>query len=399
MAHYLTGEGMNPLRDDLKPMRFHVVALPHTLTSKIYSPCAYSQKTYNFCKMMMSLGHEVYHYGGEGSEPPCTEHITTMTAADREKWWGKNDWKKDFFAIEWDPHIDYWQTANMAAMRQIQTRIQPTDFICLIGGNCQKQIADAFPKHMSVEYGIGYQGVFSKYKVFESYAWMHYVYGLMKQGDGANYDCVIPNYFDPADFPLTEQKHDYFLYIGRLISRKGVDLAVETTKRLGKTLILAGQGVISKEPGRIVAAELSILGSHVEHVGVVDIKQRGLLMGRAQAVFVPTTYIGPFEGVSVEALFCGTPVITSDWGCFAEQNIDGDTGFRVRSLGEAMWAATNLTRLWTPTQLRRYAESRFSIEQVRYRYEEYFRSLLTLWKDGWYTEAYDPIKRYAGGFR
>jgi len=64
-----------------------------------------------------------------------------------------------------------------------------------------------------------------------------------------------------------------------------------------------------------------------------------------------------------------------------------------------MWAATNLTRLWTPVQLRRYAESKFSIEQVRYRYEEYFRSLLTLWKDGWYTEAYDPIKRYAGGFR
>jgi hypothetical protein len=40
-----------------------------------------------------------------------------------------------------------------------------------------KPIADGFYKyHISVEFGVGYSGVFSNYKVFESYAWMHAVY-------------------------------------------------------------------------------------------------------------------------------------------------------------------------------------------------------------------------------
>src|ERR1700733_2525745 len=60
--------------------RFHVATLPHTKTTKEYLPCAYTQKVLNFCKMMKSLGHDVYHYGAEGSEADCTEHITTITA-------------------------------------------------------------------------------------------------------------------------------------------------------------------------------------------------------------------------------------------------------------------------------------------------------------------------------
>lgn len=380
-------------------MRFHVVALPHTQTTKEYSACAYTQKVLNFCKMMTSLGHEVYHYGGEGSTPEAVEHITTVTHADREKWWGSNNWRKDFFAIDWDERLPYWVGANQATIREIKRRLQPRDFICLIGGNCQRSIANAFPHHMAVEFGIGYQGVFSKYRVFESYAWMHYVYGLLNQKDGASYDAVIPNYFDPADFPLIERKEDYFVFVGRLVSRKGIELAVETTRRLGAKLIIAGQGVVSKEPGRIVARECVIEGKHVEHVGVLGVKERGLLMGNARALFAPTTYIGPFEGVSIEALFCGTPTITTDWGCFAENNLDGRTGFRIRTLGEALYACKSLSSLDSPAALRRYAIDRFSIDVVRYRYQEYFDQLLSLWGKGWYTETYDPTKRRLGGFR
>jgi glycosyltransferase involved in cell wall biosynthesis len=251
---------------------------------------------------------------------------------------------------------------------------------------------------MSVEFGIGYHGVFSKYRVFESYAWMHHIYGELHQGDGNSYDAVIPNYFDPADFPLCTQKEDYYLYVGRLVLRKGLETAVETTRRLGVKLKVAGQGVIRQEPGKIVTREFTLQGDHIEYVGTVDVQQRGLLMGRAKALFAPTLYIGPFEGVSVEALFCGTPVITTDWGCFAENNIDGTTGYRVRTLGESMWAAKHLDSLASPSALRDYAIHRFSLYVLRYRYEEYFNQLLNLWGKGWYSEDYAPIKRNLGGF-
>lgn len=40
---------------------------------------------------------------------------------------------------------------------------------------------------------------------------------------------------------MAQKKKNYFLYIGRLIPRKGVDIAVEATKAAGVKLKIAGQ--------------------------------------------------------------------------------------------------------------------------------------------------------------
>ena len=361
-------------------MRFHVINLPHTQTTKEFLPCAYTQKVVNFCRMMKSLGHIVYLYGSEQNEAPCDEFITCITKDEQKS----NNWKKEFFAIEWNPNVSYWKIMNDNTIIEIGRRIERTDFICIIGGNCQKPISDAFPNHSSVEYGIGYEGVYSKYRVFESYAWMHYVYGLTKQMNGNYYDTVIPNYFDPADFPLGDKKQDYFLFIGRMISRKGAHIAAQVCKELGVKLILAGQGVREQKDGKIVADDMIIEGD-VEHVGVVGVKERGELMSKARAVFVPTQYIGPFEGVHAEAMMCGTPVITTDWGVFSETVYDGLNGFRTRTMGEMIEAAKLCDKL-NYKEIRDYAIGRFSLNVVRHQYDTYFQRLLQLWGDGWYSK-------------
>ena len=45
-------------------MRFHVVSLPHTNTTKDFANCAYTEKVRRFCNMMKGLGHTVYLYAG-----------------------------------------------------------------------------------------------------------------------------------------------------------------------------------------------------------------------------------------------------------------------------------------------------------------------------------------------
>ncbi len=80
-------------------MRFHVVNLPHTQTTKEFLPCAYTQKVRNFCRMMMSLGHEVFLYGSEENDAPCTEFITCIRKDEQRP----NDWRKDFFSVELGP--------------------------------------------------------------------------------------------------------------------------------------------------------------------------------------------------------------------------------------------------------------------------------------------------------
>jgi hypothetical protein len=59
-------------------MRFHVVSLPHTQTTKEFVHCAYTTKVVRFCNMMTSLGHEVFLYSSDDNDAHVTEHISVI---------------------------------------------------------------------------------------------------------------------------------------------------------------------------------------------------------------------------------------------------------------------------------------------------------------------------------
>jgi glycosyltransferase involved in cell wall biosynthesis len=351
-------------------MIFHVAALPHTNSTTEYISCAYTAKVINFCRMMKDRGHTVYLYGGEQNEAPCDRHIVCVNEEDRAAHVGD----KHFTSASFDYNLPFWRNFNDKVVAGIkENRHDRTDFVCVIAGYAQKQIADALPDMMTVEFGVGYGGSFSPYRVFESYAWMHTCYGAARGGDphgidGNWWDTVIPGYLDPAQFPFSDEKDDYYLFIGRLIDRKGYRIAADVCFDLGKKLIVAGQG----EPP---------LGC--EYVGVVGPEERGRLMSRAKAVFVPTIYIEPFGNVNTEAQACGTPVITTDWGAFTETVVDGVTGFRCRTFGEFKRAAIEVEKL-DPYTIRERAITQYSLVTIGKKYEDYFRRLSHLWDKGWY---------------
>lgn len=372
----------------MKKMTFHVVSLPHTQTTLEYNACAYTEKVRKFCNMMKSLGHTVYLYASEENEAACDELITIAPKSDQQKWFGDYDHKSKFFNITWDATDTHWVMSNRRAIAEIKKRASKKDFVCLIGGTCQEEIAKGLPDMISVEFGIGYQGTFSQYRVFESYAWMHYVYGKQQSG-GKFYDAVIPNYWEVEEFPMAHSldRKDYFLFVGRMIKNKGPEIAVEVTEALGAELLLAGQGVNKQFTNKdgmnnIFADEVRLEGMKIKHIGHLNSEQRGKLMSEAKAVFIPTTYVEPFGGVNVEAQLCGTPVITTDWGAFTETVIDHVTGYRVRTLGEAIWAAKNVDKL-DREQIRRIAQANYGTERVKYLYQAYFEQLNTLWDEGW----------------
>jgi len=350
-------------------MRFHLVSLPHTHTTDDYSACAFTEKVRKFAIMMTRLGHEVFLYAGAQNDAPCTEHITCISEDDRRKAVGASH----YCMASFDARLPHWRTFNGNAIREIGKRIQQQDFICVIGGTSHQPIAMAFPNHMTVEFGIGYPGTFAKYRVFESYAWMHTVYGAQAgnpaAADGVWFDDVIPGYFEVERFPFSAEKDDYYFFIGRLIERKGYSIAVETCKRLGARLLIAGQGTPPE---------------YGEYLGVIGPEERGRIMSRARAVFVPTTYIEPFGNVAVEAQGCGTPVISTDWGAMTETVEHGKTGFRCRMLSEFVEAATKVDQL-DYAYIRERAQRLYSLETIAERYDRYFRRLLTLWDRGWYA--------------
>lgn len=353
---------------------FHVLSLPHTQLDDSYVSCAYTMKALKLAKMLDSLGHLVYLYGSEDFDIEGTgiEPVTCISKTRQKQIFGENDHRKNFYKIDWEPGSLHWTEFNSNAIDEISKRIKEKDFILTFAGVCQKQVADAFPNHMTVEAGIGYTGTFSPYRVFESYAHMHYVHGDQRDDNVKFYDTVIPNYYDRAEFPFSEDKEDYYLFVGRLIDRKGYRIAQDVCQKLGKRLVLAGQGQF---------------GGYGEYVGTIDAKQRGELMSKALGLFVPTTYLGPFEGVHAEALLCGTPVITTNAGVFTETVTNGVDGYRCDTFGDFVKAAIEVEK-WGPTKreaILHRAQGRFSMEVVAPMYDKYFDRLLDLYADGWYT--------------
>ena len=355
-------------------MRFHLVSLPHTQVTKEYFHCAYTEKVYGFANMMMSLGHEVFLYGsGPGTDAKVTEFISCLPEQDRLEAVGD----KHYTSASFDNTLPHWQIFNRNAIIEIGKRIEQKDFICIIGGTAQKPVADAFPEHMSVEWGIGYSGTFAKYKVFESNTWRSAVSAQFKNASTIDinfYDQVINGYYNVENFPLQTEKQDYYLYMGRMTKRKGVDIASQACEAAGVKLIMAGSG--------------DYIPPYGQYIGEVKAEDRAALLGGAIATFTPTIYHEPFCNVHIQSMATGTPVITTDFGIFTETVKNGFNGFRCNTLAQFV-EATELVKRLDPRKIALDTYSKYSTDIIRYHYDAYFRRLLTLWGKGWYELSSD----------
>ncbi len=321
--------------------------------------------------MMSSLDHDVILYAAAENEADCAELVACA------------DYPVELPSIPpFDANSALFTEFNNKAIGAMRERIEPGDLICIIGGLAQKPIADAFQENVTIEYGVGYGGVFSNFRVFESYAWMHTVYGAQTggdphQADGRFYDAVIPNSYDVADFPFCgDRQFDYLAYVGRMVDRKGIHVAKQIADRAGLPLHAAGIGEAPEG---------------VHHYGVIGPERRAELMGGARALLCPTLYVEPFGGAAVEAQLCGTPVISTDWGAFTETIEHGVTGYRCRTLGEMVAAVEEVDGL-IPEKIRDRAIKRYSTERVRWQYQDYLDQIATLREDGWFTTSPGRIR-------
>lgn len=363
-------------------MRIHILALPHTQITKEYLMCAYTQKVLKLCKMLVKAGLDVTVYASEDNETPA--ELVTCITKEKQKEFGFGT-PESYNTMTWDNTKPIWVEFHTNVIKELKERFKDGDIIGTFAGLCDKPIKDAFPQCRFVELGIGYAGVFADFKIFESYAWMHTVYGQLGayQANGRFYDTVIPNYFEIDDFPYSEKQGDYYLFVGRMIQRKGIQIIADMAKRMpDKLFIMAGLGA-ERNGNKILADGLVLEGDNLKYIGTINEEQRGKLMSEATALICPTIYIGPFEGVHVESLMCGTPVLTTDYGAFSETYVHGVHGYKCHTIKEFVEGANKVKNL-NRKAIREYAQNKFSTDVVAKQYIEYFNRLDGLNRGGFY---------------
>ena len=192
---------------------------------------------------------------------------------------------------------------------------------------------------------------------------------------------AIPNFIEPAKIPFVPAvpADAPLVFLSRVESIKGPDLAIAIARGAGRRLEIAGNRATSGAEGefweRSIAPHLGRDG--IVHVGEVDDAKKAVLLGRAAALVVPVQWDEPFGIVFAEALAAGTPVISCARGALPEIVQPGRTGFLINTVEEGIAAVGRLATL-DRAACRNAAETRFSVEACAARYLALYSSFATV---------------------
>lgn len=342
-------------------MRLHVLPNPSGITHTEYRMDAFNIAVLKFAKHMQKFGHELIHYGHESSEVDC-ENVVILNNDD----FPPPD--KDFLGSHNEKLSDLYSRKLTPILEK---RVRDGDMVLSFYGHVHKNSTDGL-KHRAfvVEPSIGYNvnTVYTEYRAFVSQAWMHYFYGVRELLMTPSwFDVVIPNAMTPEEFIFEEDKDDYFVYLGRMVSSKGVDLAVQITEKLGKRLLIGSAG-------RLMELGYKNIPSHVEELGYLGWEQRAKVLSKAKALIAPTYYIEPFGNIVAEAAMCGTPVITSDWGGFIDNVNHGISGYRCRDFKTFIEAAQSIDNIRS-ADCRKWAMDNFADDVVHPQFDTWLRKV------------------------
>ncbi len=191
------------------------------------------------------------------------------------------------------------------------------------------------------------------------------------------YNGVDFDYYKPLNIPRT----DRFLFLARFSSIKGADIAIEACKQAGVGLDLVGDTTLTAEPDFLVKCQSMADGKQIRIVGPAGRGECVHYFSQAKTlIHANKRFREPFGLAPVEAMGCGCPVVSYDFGAMRETIPHGEDSFIRDTPGYLATSFDELVKgisFFRDNQLHpkqrenvRNWATQFSVEKMIFRYEE-----------------------------
>lgn len=185
---------------------------------------------------------------------------------------------------------------------------------------------------------------------------------------------AIHHGIDLSRYRLRENKREYLAFLGRIAPVKGTHLAIEVAKKSGLPLKIAGEIQPIYKDYWEKAVKPHVDGQFIEYVGEVDLKEKNELLGNARAMLFPVQWDEPFGLVMIEAMACGTPVLSLPGGAVEEIVLEGISGHVRHTTDQLAACARDLN--FDAKIIRAYVEKCFSAERMARDYINLYSELV-----------------------
>lgn len=341
-----------------------------------YGP--WEQVAFNITEGLLRLGHDVTLFAAGGSTSSATVVETTPHALANWPDEEKNrpcQFDVESGLLEGPPDARVWEQLHVAACME---RAATGEF-------------DVVHSHLHV-HALGYgrlipcplvstlhgaAWVRAAHPMFLKYRDLPYVslsYAERRLLPDLNYVANVYNGIDLDAFPFESEKEDYLLFAGRLAPEKGPAEAVDIARRTGRRLLIAGMTEPQHEAYFHAKVKPFIDGRQIEYLGLLSQEDLAPVYRKAAAVFFMINWCEPCSMVGIEAQASGTPIIGTRFGYLPELIIDGETGFLVDTIDEAVDAVGRLGRL-DPARCRHNVQERFSVDVMARGYDDVYHQL------------------------